>query len=145
MIPPRPGSRPRWPYFGQPQKLLLGCGLAMWLGSSLPWVIIRPLGFYGRVSLLALAWMLWAGLMTMGAAIAPWRLVTLVSAVGGGGVAAYLALWQTLRVFQTCPFSKIVYLDCVPGPGVIITFAAGALAMWQGWRLRPVIGPPGPS
>ncbi|MGH9038259.1 MAG: hypothetical protein ACRD0O_21095 [Acidimicrobiia bacterium] len=142
-----PGSRtrPRWPYFGQPQKLLLGCGLAMWMGSSLPWVIIRPLGFYGRASLLALSWVLWAGLMTMGAAIAPWRLVTLVSSVGGGAVAVYLALWQTWRVFQACPFSKIVRLECVPGPGVVIILAAGAVAMWQGWRLRPVLGPPRPS
>ncbi len=141
---PKPGSRPRWPYFGPAQKVLLACGVAMWVGSSLPWVIIRPLDYYGRASALALAWTLWAGLMTMGAAIAPWRLVTVFSALGGGAVAAYLAGWQTLRVLQTCSFSQLIRLDCVPGPGVIITLAAGGVAIWQGWRLRPRLGPPLP-
>jgi hypothetical protein len=57
-------------------------------------------------------------------------------------VAVYLALWQTWRVFETCPFSKIIRLECVPGPGVVITLAAGAVALWQGWRLRPALAPP---
>jgi len=139
---PDPGSRPRWPYFGPPQKLLRACGMAMWVGSSLPWVIIRPLDFYGRASALALAWTLWAGLMSMGAAIAPWRLITVFSALGGGAVAVYLAGWQTLRVVQLCSFGQLIRLECVPGPGVVVAFTAGILAIWQGWRLRPRLGPP---
>src|SRR5919106_559789 len=106
MDPGSSGTRRRWPYFGTAQKMLLGCGLAMWIGSSLPWVIIRPLGFYGRASVLALSWVLWAGLMTMGAAIARWRLVSLLSALFGGVVAVYLTLWQTWRVFDACSLGQ---------------------------------------
>lgn len=138
MTDPDPGSRPRWPYFGPLQKVLVGCGLAMWVGSALPWVIIRPFNF--PPSALARAWTLWAGLMTLGGGIARWRLVTVASAVGGGGVAAYLAGWQVLRVIGDCGFDRILRLHCVPGPGVVVTFAAGVVAIWLGWRLRPLIG-----
>lgn len=136
-----PQARPRWPYFGRTQKLLLGCGFAMWIGSYLPWVILRPLGLYNRAAPLVVAWVLWAGLMTLGGAVAPWRLVALTSAAGGGGTAAYFAGWQLFRVMRLCTLSALVHFDCIPGPGLLVTFAAGTYALWQGWRIiRPAPG-----
>lgn len=131
----QPAAQPRWPYFGQPQRVLIFCGLAMFFGSILPWVIIRPFNF--SASALARAWTLWAGLMAMAGGVARWRPLVLTSAVGAGGVAGYLAFWQGLRIFQDCAVRHIVRFRCVPGPGLLIVLAAGLVALWQAWRLRP--------
>lgn len=138
-----PGARPRWPYFGPAQKLLVGCGFAIWIGVALPWVILPPVDIYLRVSPLTVSWLLWAGLMTLAGGIAPWRPAALASAVGGGGTAVYLAMWQTQRLLQRCGLSSLASLDCLPGPGLLLAFGAGALALWQAWRiLRPAPGSP---
>jgi hypothetical protein len=126
--------RARWPYFGRAQRRLLGCALAIWLASALPWVVIPPIGFWGRASALSVAWMLWGGLMTLAAAIAPFRVVAVVSALTGGATAVYLAGWQALRLMRLCDGGDIAALRCFPGPGLFIALAAGVLAMWQGRR-----------
>ena len=136
MAVPEPKARPRWPYFGSAQKILIGCGIGIWMCSSLAWVIIRPFNF--PASALARAWVLWAGLMTMGAGIARWRMVAVISAVIGGGTAIYLGSWQLLKVFDDCDLSHMLDLRCVPGPGLVMTLAAGFISVWQGWRLRPL-------
>lgn len=113
----------------------------MWVSLALPWVILTPVGFYGRVSSLALSWMLWAGLVSLAGGIAPWQPAVVVSAMAGGGTAAYLALWQARRLLGLCGFSRVVSFDCLPGPGLLIALAAGAFALRQGWRiLRPAPG-----
>ncbi len=128
-------SQPRWPYFGRLQRRLVFCGLAIWVGAALPWVVIRPIIFWARASALAVAWMLWAGLMTLGAGIARFRLLIVASAFAGGGTAVYLAGWQTLRLLRLCDFGDLAALRCFPGPGLLLGFAAGAFAMWQGAHL----------
>ena len=60
---PAPADKPRWPYFGRPQKTLVFAGLATWAGVALPWFFFRPLNITRYASPLAASWLLWAGLM----------------------------------------------------------------------------------
>ncbi len=116
-------ERRRWPYFA-PQALLLFAALAIVIGSVLPWALV--LGQSLRGSPLAVSWTLWAGLMTLAAALVPWRLAFVVSALAGGGTAVALAAWQTERILARCPLS----LDCLPGPGLGLMVAGGAAALY---------------
>ncbi|MGH2751542.1 MAG: hypothetical protein ACRDK3_11825 [Actinomycetota bacterium] len=128
------GDRVRWPYLGTAQKILLGAGVAMWVGAFLPWLLI--LGQSLRAAPLAVSWALWAGLMTIASASVRWRGIATVSAALGGGGAIYLAAWQTTKLFTVC-----VSAQCLPGPGLVVLFAAGVLAVAQAVRLfrgRPV-------
>jgi hypothetical protein len=118
------GAQERWPYFGRAQKRLLVSGVAMWIGAILPWVLV--LGQSLRAAPLALSWALWAGLMTLAGASVRWRNIATLSAVLGGGGAIYLATWQATRLFGVC-FSA----QCLPGPGLVLLFAAGVFALVQ--------------
>ena len=117
------GAQERWPYFGKAQKRLLVSGVVMWIGAILPWVLL--LGHSLRAAPLAVSWALWAGLMTLAGASVRWRNLATLSAVLGGGGAVYLTMWQatTLRV---CLSSQ-----CLPGPGLVLLFAAGVFALVQ--------------
>ena len=137
MTAPQPRSRAPWPYLGRPQRLLLFCGLAMWFGSLMPWVIIRPFNF--SASALARSWTLWAGLMAIAGSMVRRRMLAVLSAVSSGAVVAYLTIWQLIRIFQDCSLSHMVRLRCVPGPGLVVVLAAGAVAIWQGRRLWPLV------
>jgi hypothetical protein len=130
---PAPAKRPRWPYFGQPQKRLLFAGFGIWIGTALPWFFFRPLGITRFASPLAASWLLWAGLMAMAGAVARWRVVALVSALAGGGTALFFGFWQMLVILQRCGFD--LQLRCFPGPGVFLIQIAGAVALFQAWRL----------
>jgi hypothetical protein len=114
---------------------LVGSAVAMWFAAALPWVVIRPVNFWSGASALAVAWMLWAGLMTVGAAIARSRVIVVVSALSGGGTAVYLAGWQTLHLLRLCHLDDVAGLRCFPGPGVLLSVTAGLLAMWEGAHL----------
>jgi hypothetical protein len=112
----------RWPYFrGQVQLLL--AGLALLFGSALPWAYI--LGNLLTAAPLALMWTAWAGIVTIAAAIAPWRPAVLFSAFAGGATAVAFAVWQTGRIVGVCSLS----LDCLPGPGVGFLLAGGLAAL----------------
>jgi hypothetical protein len=114
----------RWPYFGRPQKRLLVAGIAMWIGALLPWVMI--LGQSLRAAPLALSWALWVGLMTLAGASVRWRNIATLSSVLGGGGAIYLATWQATTLFKAC-----LSTQCLPGPGLVLLFAAGVFALIQ--------------
>ena len=118
------GAQERWPYFGKAQKRLLVSGVVMWIGAILPWVLI--LGHPLRATPLAVSWTLWAGLMTLAGASVRWRNIATLSAVLGGGGAVYLAVWQATALFKTCLSSQ-----CLPGPGLVLLFAAGVFALVQ--------------
>jgi hypothetical protein len=64
----------------------------------------------------------------------PGRTLALVSAAFGGGVATYIAVWQTARILDRCPLS----LDCLPGPGLGFLLAGGLAALYQAGR--PLLG-----
>jgi hypothetical protein len=121
-------QRRRWPYFPA-QRILVFTAAGIFLGAALPWAIVLGRAFWAAP--LALAWTLWAGLMTLAAAVLPWRAVVLVSALSGGGTAVGFALWQSARIFDRCALS----LDCVPGPGVGLLVAAGGATVYQGVQL----------
>jgi hypothetical protein len=112
----------RWPYF-QGQVSLLFASVGIFIGAVLPWAIVLGQGLRG--SPLAVSWTLWAGLMTIAGGLVPWRALFVVSALGGGGTAVALAVWQTVRILQRCPLS----LDCLPGPGLGLVLAGGTGAL----------------
>ena len=117
-------AQERWPYFGKAQKRLLVSGVAIWIGAILPWVLL--LGQSLRATPLAVSWALWAGLMTLAGASVRWRNVATLSAVLGGGGAIYLATWQATKLFGVC-----LSAQCLPGPGLVLLFAAGVFALVQ--------------
>ena len=117
-------AQERWPYFGKAQKRLLVSGVVMWVGAILPWVLL--LGHSLRAAPLAVSWALWAGLMTLAGASVRWRHIATLSAALGGGGAVYLALWQATTLFKVCVSSQ-----CLPGPGLVLLFAAGVFALVQ--------------
>lgn len=130
---PVPAHKPRWPYFGVPQKRLLFAGFGIWIGTALPWFIFRPLGITRYASPLAASWLLWAGLMALAGAVARWRFLALVSAALGGGTALILSGWQMLIILDRCGVD--VRLECVPGPGLFLIIATAIVVLVQGWRL----------
>lgn len=130
---PEAAERPRWPYFGPPQKRLVFAGFGIWIGTALPWFIFRPLGISRYASPLAASWVLWAGLMAMAGAMARWRTLALLSAVMGGATALYIGFWQMLQILQRCGFDT--NLECFPGPGVFAVQAAAVVVLFQAWRL----------
>lgn len=101
----------------------------MLLGSALPWAYI--LGRLLTASAVALMWTAWAGLVTIAAAVAPWRRVAAFSAFAGGATAVGFALWQTGRIVDRCGLS----LDCLPGPGVGLLVIGGLAAVYRAARL----------
>lgn len=126
-------ERPRWPYFGTPQRRLLVAGFGVWIGTALPWFLFRPLGVSRHASPVAASWVLWAGLMLLAGAVARWRLLALVSALAGGTTAFGLASWQLLVILQRCGID--IHLQCVPGPGLFIVQGLAVLGLLQGHRL----------
>ena len=68
-----PTQRPRWPYFGAPQRRLVFAGFGIWVGTALPWFVFRPLGLTRYASPMAASWVLWAGLMALAGAVVRWR------------------------------------------------------------------------
>lgn len=121
-------SRRRWPYFGGQGQLLLAA-IAILVGSALPWAFI--LGQLLWASPLAVMWSFWAGLVTVAAAVARWRWIVVVSALGGGGTAVFFAAWQTERIVGVCALS----FDCLPGPGVGLLLAGGLAALYRAAQL----------
>ena len=97
--------------------------VGMLLGSVLPWAYV--LGRLLSASPSALMWTFWAGLVTLAAAVAPWRAVVIASALAGGTTAVGFAAWQTGRIIDLCGVST----QCVPGPGLGLLAAGGAVAL----------------
>jgi hypothetical protein len=108
---------------------MLFAGLGIFVGAALPWALVLGQSLWG--SPLALSWTLWAGLMTLAAAMIPWRPLFLLSALSGGGTALFFAVWQTARVLDRCPLS----LDCLPGPGLGLLLVAGGAAVYQAGKV----------
>jgi hypothetical protein len=124
-------ERRRWPYFpGQGVMLLAAVG--MFLGTALPWALVLGEAFWGSSQ--ALTWTISAGFATLAASMVPARTLALSSAAFGGGVATFLAIWQTARILDRCPLS----LDCVPGPGLGLLLVGGLAALYQ--VARPLLG-----
>lgn len=119
----RPGSggieKPTWPYLGPLQKRLLLAGIAIWIGCALPWAVVVGKALWGAP--MAVSWVLWAGLVVVSGAVVRWRAVAILSALGGGGVAVFFAVWQTMHVFTNCGFT----IHCVPGPGLGLLLVGG--------------------
>jgi hypothetical protein len=134
--PKRPGSsgdreRRRWPYVAG-QGVMLLAAIGMFLGTALPWALVLGEALWGSSQ--ALTWTISAGFATLAASIVPGRTLALASAAFGGGIATYIAIWQTARILDRCPLS----LDCLPGPGLGFLLAGGLAALYQAGR--PLLG-----
>ena len=124
---PQEHPAPRWPYFaGQPT--VLAAAVAILLGSALPWALVFGRFLWGSPA--ALTWTLSGGLLVLAASIVRWWLPAVLSAAGGGAIAAFFALWQTERIITRCRS-----LDCVPGPGLGLLLGGGLLALYHAARL----------
>lgn len=130
---PATTDRPRWPYFGSPQRRLLLAGFGIWFGTALPWFVFRPLGLSRHASPVAASWVLWAGLMLLAGAVARWRSLALISAVAGGTTALALASWQLFVILQRCGID--VHLQCIPGPGLFVVEALAVVGLIQGHQI----------
>ncbi len=128
MPPPEPAVR--WPYHpGQPS--LLAASVAIFLGSALPWALVLGRFLWGSAG--ALTWTLSGGLLILAASLVRRRWLALASALGGGGIGAFFAVWQTGRIFDRCGLS----FDCVPGPGLGLLLGGGGLAIY--WVARAAL------
>ena len=129
---PRDPKRERWPYLPSQGTLLLSA-LAILAGTALPWAIVLGRPLWGSPG--AIAWTLWAGLVTLAASAVRWRAVVVFSALAGGATAGFFAVWQTFRIVDRC-----LSFDCLPGPGLGLLLAGGGAALWgacqlaYGWR-----------
>ncbi len=107
---------------------MLAAAVAILLGSALPWALVLGRFLWGSAA--ALTWTLSGGLLVLAASIVRRWLVALLSAAGGGAIAAFFALWQTERIVTRC-----LSLDCVPGPGLGLLLGGGLLALYHAARL----------
>ena len=123
-MPRRETGTRRWPYFRGQLQLLLA-GVALLFGTALPWAYI--LGNLLNAAPLALMWSAWAGIVTVAAAVAPWRGIVLFSAFAGGATAVFFAVWQTAKIVGICSLS----FDCLPGPGIGFLLAGGVAALYS--------------
>lgn len=118
----------RWPYFPGQAYLVLA-GLLLLLGTVLPWAFI--LGKLLWASPVALMWTFWAAVVTLAAAVAPWRRVVAFSAFAGGATGLVFGVWQTAKILDVCALS----LACLPGPGLGVLLSGGLLAAHRAVRI----------
>jgi hypothetical protein len=111
---------------------MLLAAIGIFLGTALPWALVLREALWGSPQ--ALTWTISAGFATLAAALVPVRALALASAALGGGIASYLAIWQTARILDRCPLS----LDCLPGPGLGLLLVGGLAALYQAGR--PLLG-----
>lgn len=97
----------------------------MWVACALPWAVFLGRALWGAP--MAVTWALWAGLVTIAAAVVKWRTIAVLSGLAGGGVAVFFAIWQTVHMIDRCGFT----ISCVPGPGLGLLLLAGAAAAWH--------------
>jgi hypothetical protein len=125
---PYPDPSKRWPYVPG-QGLALASAVAIFLGIALPWADVLGDLLWGSPA--ALTWALSAGCLVLASALVRRHEVAAASSLGGGAIAVYFAVWQTVRILDRCRFS----LDCLPGPGLGFLLAGGLGAAYVGVRL----------
>lgn len=132
---PAPARQRRRLHPGQ-RKMLLG-SIALFLGAFLPWFwtnvgTVSAVGFSFDLSqpVLTLAgqpglWVWYASFMALGAALAPWRRFTIVSALIAALVGLGLPGFYLVRALTGSWFFD--QAEWMPGPGVVL--AAGGAVM----------------
>lgn len=125
----RGGQTRRWPYLGQPQKLLLLAVPLCLFGSFLPWAD-TAFGTYGGLAGGGI-WTLYAGVAGIPGVIVKRRLVGMAHALIMGAVATAIPAWQLLRLLQLGGIGRA----WLPGVGLVMVLGAGIMALNAARRL----------
>lgn len=123
-------SRPRWPYLGSPQALLLVAGLATTVASFLPWLDTA----FGGTSGVVLGGMItfYAGLLSVPGAIWRRRSIVIAHTLILAIPAIVVPTWRLVWAFDTLPAFGEAWL---PGPGLVLVLLSGGTALYAAVRL----------
>lgn len=127
-----PSARRRWPYAGPGQVRVVLAGLAILVGSFLPWVESAVGTFTGMAG--PGVWTLYAGVLALAGGVLRRPRLAAANAALAGMLAVGLPLWQGLRLFEVCGGGA-----CAPASGLVLVLAAGLVALAQVpglWRRR---------
>lgn len=118
-------TRPRWPYLGRPQVLLLIAGLVTVVASFLPW-LETPLGSVNGAVTGGLV-TFYAGLIAVPGAI--WRrpVIVIAHALVLAVTAIAVPGWRVVWALRRLPGLGDAWL---PGPGLILVLISGCVALF---------------
>jgi hypothetical protein len=108
-------------------RLLLATGMAL-LGGFLPWMYTGVGSVSGARG--AGLWVAYAAMLGLAGALLPFRRAAAVQAWVMGAVALVLPLWQVVHLVNLVGFT-----GWLPGPGLVMSAGAGALALLAGRQL----------
>lgn len=116
------------------QWRLLAASAMMLVGAFLPW-LYTPAGPVSGMQGPGM-WTATFGMIALAGALVPLRVLAMWQAVACAAIAVALPIWQFFHVF-----SKVGMGGWMPGPGLVLTLAAGVLcgvAAWQLFTVRAV-------
>lgn len=125
--------RPRWPYAGPGQRVLLLGAAMIAFGSFLPWVA-TPVGNVSGMAGPGL-WTFSFGVIGIGGAFLRRRGLALVHALAAGVCGVALPAWQVVRLVDVST-STGAWGAAVPSTGLLLVLGGGALALRATWRLH---------
>lgn len=125
----QPTARPRWPYAGHGQQVLLWASALIIVGAFTPWVM-TGLGTFGGMRG-AGSWTVFAGAVGLGASLMRRRSLVLVHAVAIAAIAIALPVWQLARLISLVGFS-----GWLPGIGLILTLGGGIAVARAAYELH---------
>ena len=110
------------------QKRMLWATIALFLGAFLPW-LYTPVGTVSGIGVGDLmldgqpgAWVLYASFAAMAAALAPWRMFSVVNGFLVAAIAIGLPLYHLWRMWE-----RVGFEGWMPGPGIVMSLAGGVL------------------
>jgi hypothetical protein len=123
-------SRPRWPYLGRPQVLLLVAGLVTAVASLLPWLET----VFGGTNGVLLGGMItfYAALLAVPGAIWRRRGVVLAHALILAVPAIAIPTWRLAWALRRLPALGEAWL---PGPGLVLVLISGCVAAYAAMSL----------
>lgn len=122
------------------QGRLLGAAAMLLVGALLPW-LYTPTGPVTGMRGAGL-WTFYASMLALAGGLVPRRTLAAVQGVVVGVVAIALPVWQVVR-----PLQLVGTQGWAPGPGLVMTLAAGVLCLvaarqlFLGGREEPVPAP----
>ncbi|MCA1780685.1 MAG: hypothetical protein ABR500_15680 [Dermatophilaceae bacterium] len=111
------------------RKRMLWATIALFLGAFLPWMYtpvgnVSGIGVLGDLMLPGQpgAWVLYSAFMALAAALAPWRIFSVVNGFIVTTVAVGLPVYHLVRMF-----ARVGFDGWTPGPGAVLAVAGGVL------------------
>lgn len=126
---PVSSDRPRWPYAGHGQQMLLWASALITIGAFLPWLMTGVGTFTGMRG--SGSWTVFAGVIGLGASMMRNRRLVLIHAVGIAVVAITLPVWQLVHLIRLVGFQ-----GWMPGIGLLMTLGGGVVIARASLKLR---------